>query len=190
MKTQHMTVNNRSGPQTRHTLAALLMLTSAAHTPAAENLPKPMLRGYIDTLGGKHLRSGDYVAMVRQLKDGKSTKVALSYASMTNLCVGYIVSNQFDAARGACDTALETARQSVGEVPQWSLGIQTTGHSVALAYSNRAVLNWLSRDAAGALSDLERARSLAPKSDFVRANVAAMSSEAKPFARVAGKPSG
>lgn len=44
----------------------------------------------------------------------------------------------------------------------------------ALAYSNRAVLEWISSDEAAARKDLAKAQKVAPQSDFVAQNLAAL----------------
>lgn len=47
---------------------------------------------------------------------------------------------------------------------------------LALAYSNRAVFNWMSNDTAAAQSDLKKAAAAAPKAEFVARNVTALQS--------------
>jgi hypothetical protein len=54
---------------------------------------------------------------------------------------------------------------------------------LAVAYSNRAVLNWMLNDTRAAQSDLKKAASIAPKATFVARNETALESHAK-FARV------
>jgi len=45
---------------------------------------------------------------------------------------------------------------------------------LALAYSNRAVMFWLSNDDVAAGKDLARAQALSPRAEFVARNVAAL----------------
>ena len=46
--------------------------------------------------------------------------------------------------------------------------------SLAVAYANRAVVNWLSHDDAAAREDLAKARELSPQAAFVARNLAAL----------------
>lgn len=74
------------------------------------------------------------------------------------------------ALAGAIDAAKEEARG----VPPVTELLGHTQSSLALAYSNRAVLRWLTHDDESAISDLTRARALAPSADFVRKNSTAI----------------
>jgi hypothetical protein len=53
---------------------------------------------------------------------------------------------------------------------------QTLQEFLAIAYSNRAVLHWLSKDAVAAARDLAEAAALTPKADFVARNITALRS--------------
>ena len=46
--------------------------------------------------------------------------------------------------------------------------------SLAVAYANRAVVNWLSHDDAAAREDLAKAQELSPQAAFVAQNLAAL----------------
>ena len=56
------------------------------------------------------------------------------------------------------------------------LPAETYRDYLALAYSNRAVLHWMSNDTAAAQSDLKKAAAAAPKATFVARNLTALQS--------------
>jgi hypothetical protein len=50
---------------------------------------------------------------------------------------------------------------------------------LAVAYANRAVVNWLSNDEAAARADLARAQQLSPGADFIALNLVALEAHAE-----------
>ena len=86
------------------------------------------------------------------------------------------MSEQLAQARQACDSAVRAARFDP-EPPSWSPASRAeASNAQAIAYSNRAVLRWLTADSRGAQEDLTRARALAPQAGFVARNLSAMQS--------------
>jgi len=74
---------------------------------------------------------------------------------------------------------VHAARAQRTRVPAWLGGIQQSQDEyLALAYANRAVMHWMSRDGGAAQDDLMKARALAPQADFVARNVAALEAHA------------
>ena len=167
----------------RLTLAAALLCASAAQ--AADDHAKPMLSGYTNAVGGESLLAGQYTQMLEQLQGLRSTALAGSHTSTTNLCVAYIATRQFDAAQVPCDAAIQTARREKNQTYDWSGSSRKNYHrGIALAYSNRAVLHWLMDDSQSAASDMARAQALAPDAEFVMRNVAAIGSSKSTLAQL------
>jgi hypothetical protein len=128
---------------------------------------------YVDAAGGSALESGEYATAARTLKQMLAWTAVDPGALETNRCVAYTVTRQLPAARVACDAAVREAqseRSGFLAATVWNTGAYDT----ALAYSNRAVLEWLSGDKAAAERDLVRARALAPGADFVAHNLSAV----------------
>ena len=91
----------------------------------------------------------------------------------TNRCVAYAMTQQLAQARVACQAAVRAAQEA-----DWQSGSprarRQSAVSAAMAYSNRAVLDWLEAQPAAAQRDLERAQALAPQAIFVARNMIAM----------------
>jgi len=154
-------------------LAAALLAGSAAH--AADEPRTFELTAFSNGKGGTALVSGDYNSAVRAL----STHVnGLDADSVnTNRCVAYVVTRQIEAARIACNEAVRDAQQQISSMPiSMSFARSDYRDYLALAYSNRAVFNWMSNDTAAAQSDLKKAAAVAPKAEFVARNVTALQS--------------
>lgn len=150
-------------------LAAALLSTSVA----AADAPDPfVLVAYSDRPGGTPLAGGDYDAATRMLRRMPPASMLDPAALDTNRCVAYAMTRQLAAARLACEAAVEELKPQAGSVLAERHGGQDDADA-ALAYSNRAVLRWLSADRAAAQQDLARARRLAPHADFVLKNLAA-----------------
>jgi hypothetical protein len=166
--------NSRKPSQALHlALAAALLAGSAAH--AADQPHTFVLTAFSNGAAGKSLVSGNYDAAVQEL-GSRSHALALDTDSLsTNRCVAYAMTKQLEAAHVACDTAVHEAQQEIANLPvSMSWARREYKDYVALAYSNRAVLNWLSNDANAARQDLQKAQSMAPKADFVAHNLSAL----------------
>jgi hypothetical protein len=172
----------------RLTIAAALLCAGAVQ--AADDSGKPMLSGYTNAVGGESLLAGQYTTMLEQLRKLPPAAVERSYTSTTNLCVAYIATRQFESAQSACDAAIHAARREKNLMGDWSGWSRKNYHrSVALAYSNRAVLHWLMHDTEQATRDMARAQVLSPKAEFVMRNVAAIGSSAATLAQLEKAPS-
>jgi hypothetical protein len=166
--------NSRKPSQALHlALAAALLAGSAAH--AADQPHTFVLTAFSNGAAGQSLMTGNYDAAVREL-GVNSHALALDTDSLsTNRCVAYSVTKQLDAAHVACDAAIREAQQDIANLPvSMSWARRQYKDYVALAYSNRAVLNWLSNDSSAARQDLQKAQSMAPKADFVAHNLSAL----------------
>jgi hypothetical protein len=154
--------------------AASLLLGSAAQADdAAHNF---VLTAYSNGRGGEALMKGDFDAAVKQLRYRAPTAVSLEPGTTSNnRCVALTMTKQWQSAKPACDEAVRDAedeRLSLSTYNMWARKIEKD--AVAVALSNRAVLHWMSDDAAAAASDLKKAAYLSPDSDFVSRNRAAL----------------
>ncbi len=153
--------------------AAALLAGSAAH--AGEQPHTFELTAFSNGTGGAALSSGDYNTAIDQLAAHAHSLDSDSIS--TNRCVAYAVTRQMDAARAACDAAVRDAQQQIASLPvSMSWARAEYRDYLALAYSNRAVLKWISNDTAAAQADLKRAAAVAPKAEFVARNLTALQS--------------
>ena len=162
---------------------ATLLLAAAAH--AGDTSGKFVLTVYSNGLGGKSLLAGDYAAALEQISRPQGNWLLRDpMTTATNLCVAYTMTLQWDAARAACNEAISEARRAKLREPSWAVGARRKQNDyVALAYSNRAVLRWLSKDPDSAAKDIAAAEALAPEADFVARNRAALNASAAKLVR-------
>lgn len=166
--------------QARSAGAALLAgatLSSGAFA-AAPHAPLVMV-AYSNRAGGAALVSGDYGSAAQLMhRDVDSLSLPDPQALATNRCVAYAMTQQLAKARAACDEAVRATQRADLSAPSWrAASVREKANDAAVAYSNRAVLNWLSEDVSAAEQDLARARSLAPEASFVERNSTAMQSK-------------
>ena len=166
--------NSRKAPQALQVaFAAALLVGSAAY--AADEQRSFELTAFSNTASGYSLVHGDYQLALRQVDfDAHSLE---SVTAVTNRCVALTVTRKLQEARTACDAAVRAAKEEITSLPvSMSWARQDYREYLALAYSNRAVLNWALKDTAGAQADLEKAAAVAPKAQFVARNLTALQS--------------
>jgi hypothetical protein len=158
---------------TGHPGRAATVRQRADRTPAEcpTETSRPMvLASFTDATGGLSLVRGKPEQALEQIRARK--RAARSALLLTNQCVGHTVLRQWTEARSACDSAVEVANE---ERRRSGLGFATSSRlaasNVAVAYSNRAVLNWLTEQEIAAHNDLAKARKLAPTARFVTRNL-------------------
>ena len=160
---------------TRAAAVSLGILTVAAIAQAAQaETPDPfVLVAYSNRAGGQPLMSGDYGSAAQAVQSQGNGALADPQALDTNRCVAYAMTQQLAQARVACQAAVRAAEEA-----DWQSGSprarRQSAVSAAMAYSNRAVLDWLEAQPAAAQRDLERAQALAPQAIFVARNMTAM----------------
>ena len=165
-------------------LAGTLLVGSAAF--AADEPHTFELTAFSNGTGGQAILSGDYNTAQQELNTRERSLDVETVA--TNRCVVYTLTRQIDAARAACDKAVHEAQQEIAGLPV-SLSWARSDYRdyLALAYSNRAVLNWVTNNATGAQDDLKKAAAVSPKASFVARNVSALQNHAT-VAQVASVP--
>ncbi len=157
---------------TAHAVTVHAATSADAHESAAH--PKLVLSGYEEQAAGADLLAGRYGRVIAELGPHGARFGGDQIATSTNLCVAYIMTAKWDAARSACDEAVTLTELDVPDRDLTSR--ETHAEQVALAYSNRAVLNWLEDRRASAADDLSKAHHVAPASPFVSENLAAFAS--------------
>jgi hypothetical protein len=153
-------------------LAATALCVSAA--TQAEPSRGFVLTAYPDAVGGQHLLAGHYSAALVQIRGKKAGAAGSEVVNTTNACVAYAIMRKLSEARVACNAAVAAAtldRSHATGVVSRSRAEEDS--SVAIAYSNRAIVHSLSNEAVSSAEDLAEAHSLAPQSDYVVRNIAA-----------------
>jgi tetratricopeptide (TPR) repeat protein len=153
--------------------AAALLAGSTAY--AADQPHSFALTAFSNTTAGTSLVHGHYETALAQLAIDAHTLERTSVS--TNRCVAYTAMNELKAAREACDAAVLDAQRELATLPVGMIWARPDYRDyLAVAYSNRAVLNWLSKDSAAARADLDKAAAVSPKSEFVVRNLTALQS--------------
>jgi hypothetical protein len=129
-----------------------------------------ILASYTDARGGQALVRGR-TELARELLGTKSFERS-SPAELTNLCVAQTVLRQLPQAGAACDAALARALAERASTGRWPSAYREALHTaVSAAYSNRAVMHWLSGNADAARDDLAKAQRFSPDASYVMRNV-------------------
>jgi hypothetical protein len=161
--------------QTRAIVAlAPVVLLGFSLTNAHADVPADTLvmSVYLDTLGADTVLAGDISKAITQIEKHHGWSNTDALAADTNLCVAYTLARRWDDAKSRCDASVTGARMhDADEV--YDFGAARTKR-MAIAYSNRSVLEGLHDEKQKALADVARARSLAPRLDFVAHNWTAL----------------
>jgi len=150
-------------------IAALASMCCAASAHADGTHPKMTLSAYLNAPDGEPLLAGRYGEVIGALGSHGLRFKQDAVAASTNLCVAYIMTHRWSEAHRACDEAILYAKL---EMPESRGFVPGPHETVAIAYSNRAVLEWLENRSVSAADDLARAHALAPDSESVAQNLA------------------
>jgi hypothetical protein len=155
------------------TALVLASLSLAGAAQAAEERKPFVLTAYSNGAGGANLLAGKYEHALTEIERSKNNMItASSYA--TNLCVAHTALRHWSEARVACDAAIKDAERRKPRGFTSPLGDAAEHDTyIAIAYSNRAVVHWLSKEAVPAAEDLAKAHKMAPRADFVVRNIMA-----------------
>ncbi len=167
-------------------LAASVSLLIGSAAQAGDQPHNFVLTAYSNGKGGPALVSGDFDTAIRQLNTHTFSVISLEPSTTSNnRCVALSITKQWQAAKAACDQAVRDAQSERLSLSSYNIWARTAESDyVAVALSNRAVLHWMSDETAAAASDLKRAESLSPKSEFVVRNRAALQSSHGAVAQV------
>ena len=167
--------NSRTTVALQLALAGALLVGSTVY--AADEAHTFELTAFSNGTGGRALLSGDYNTAKQELSSHHQTLDVETAA--TNSCVMFTVTHQIDAAHAACDKAVREAQQEIASLPvSLSWARSEYRDYLALAYTNRAVLSWVTNDSAGAQSDMKKAAAVSPKAAFVARNLSALQNHA------------
>jgi hypothetical protein len=145
------------------------IVQASADCPNTETRPM-VLASFTDATGGLSLVRGNTERALEQIQARKRAK--RSSLLLTNQCVGHTVLRQWSEARAACDAAVEVANaERLRGGTRLESSRRLARSNVAVAYSNRAVLNWLTDQEIAAHNDLLAARKLAPTARYVTRNL-------------------
>jgi len=168
--------NSRKASQALHlAFATALLAGSAAY--AADQPRNFELAAFSNTLAGDSLVRGNYDVAYQQLAIDAHSLTANPSTIATNRCVTLIMTHKFEEAHTACNAAVSAARLEIVSMPvsvAWAR--QEFRDYLALAYSNRAVLDYLTNDTAAAQTDLKKAESVSPKAGLVARNLTVLQS--------------
>jgi tetratricopeptide (TPR) repeat protein len=154
-------------------LGAGIALTLLSGGALADGAHRFVFTAYSDAAGGADVVAGRYQAALEQLRAHRDAMDLDPSAANTNRCVAYSMTLRWQQARAACDAAVRAANEQRQSAQASWLPASNT-ESLAVAYANRAVVNWLSDDDAAAREDLAKARELSPRAAFVAQNLAAL----------------
>lgn len=159
-------------------LGVALALASGA--VLANGTHRFVFTAYSDAAGGAEVISGRYRAALEEMS-GDAGNVALDPSALnTNRCIAYSMTLQWRQAHAACDAAIRAASAQRDLPPKGrNRSHDSDDDYLALAYTNRAILEWMSSDEAAARKDLAKAQEIAPQSDFVAQNFAALETHAE-----------
>jgi hypothetical protein len=168
--------NSRKATQALHlAFAAALLAGSAAH--AADQPHNFELAAFSNTPAGDSLVRGNYDAAYQQLTIDAHSPTASPAMIATNRCATLIMTHKFEEARTACNAAVSAARLEIVSMAGYETWArQEFRDDLALAYSNRAVLDYLTNDTAAAQTDLKKAESVSPKAGLVARNLTVLQS--------------
>jgi hypothetical protein len=159
--------------QTVLALGAALALTLSSGAALADGAHRFVFTAYSDATGGADVVAGRYQAALEELASHRDIMDLDPSAANTNRCVAYSMTLHWQEAHAACDAAVHAAiERRLSAQVSWLPSSDT--ESLAVAYANRAVVNWLSHDDAAAREDLAKARELSPRAAFVARNLAAL----------------
>lgn len=163
-------------------VAASLLLTATASAAPAKRF---VLAAFQDAPGGEAIVAGDYQGGLAAIAARGSER--RKAATAINLCVAHAALGHRAEARAACDEAVHAAKLE----RRFSTELSTrssASRTLAMAYSNRAVMHFLSQNALGATEDFARAAALAPREDFVAQNLEKLRSMQMTPVQVAKSP--
>ena len=146
-------------------LASALSLSNAQAQTAGKAL---VMSVYLDAVGGDSLLAGNYQGAINEISRRSPTGNLGWLAVATNQCVAYTMTQQWEQAKSRCDAAIADARANDAD-DVFDFGASREKR-LATAYSNRAVFNWMHNDKSAAIADLSKARSHAPRLEFVAQN--------------------
>ncbi len=151
-------LNRSSRPKWRRDAlgAGLLAALTLVGQPIAAHDAQPAFEmvAIKDQAQGRSVVHGRYDQAIRRLESARP-RYFRDYAATINLCVAYTMTARFEAASGACDSAIAIGHR--GAESRSSFSRDAAARDLALALSNRGVLRAVSGDDDGAAEDFAAA---------------------------------
>lgn len=162
--------------QRSRSLGVGLALMLASTGALADGAHRFVFTAYSDGTAGAEVVDGRYRTALEELRSHPGEADLDPSATNTNRCVAYSMTLQWREARAACDAAVQAAGgdRPRSRLSQWGWPASANDERLALAYANRAVMNWLSGEESAARQDLAKAQELSPQADFVASNLTAL----------------
>ena len=164
-----------NSPLRPRVLGAGLALSLMSGAVLADGAHQFVFTAYSDGAGGAEVVEGRYRAALEELQSRPADMDLDPSSTNTNRCVAYSMTLQWQQARAACDAAVHAA-SAQRNLPSgwWGWAHESDDDYLAVAYANRAVMEWLSNDEAAAGKDLAAAQALAPDAGYIAKNLAAL----------------
>lgn len=164
-----------NSPLRPRALGAGLALSLMSGAVLADGAHQFVFTAYSDAAGGAEVVEGRYRAALEELQSRPRDMDFDPSTTNTNRCVAYSMTLQWQQARAACDAAVQAATAQRNLPPGWwGWAHESADDYLAVAYANRAVMEWLSNDEAAAGKDLAAAQELAPDAGYIAKNLAAL----------------
>ena len=168
MKTE---TTGKRNPLCKRFLAAI-GFAMAVSTAIADDAPKFTMAVFEDVSPGADIIAGHYDKAIDAMSAGVSKNDAILTES--NLCVAYAKSGAIERAERACDAAI-AAIKAKKSFYRYRLEDESAGHArkryLAIALSNRSVINAVKGDYAAARKDLDMAQELDTQLAVVKINL-------------------
>lgn len=165
-------VNLRKSRTTRARLFAGLALTLSAATANADEDPKFTMTVFEDVAQGSEIIAGRYGKAIDAMAAKTSKNDVIR--TETNLCVAYIKAGDVERAERSCDAAVAAikARKYFNEYAlSFESGHKARKRYLAIALSNRSVVNAVKGDYTAAQKDLDAALELDTRLAAVKINL-------------------
>jgi hypothetical protein len=168
-------------------VAASILFAMSAQ--GADVPTKMVLTAFVNGAGGESVMAGQFDTALREIKRDRSASSDAYTAKITNQCVSYAAMKQIEQAMSACNEALRAAKYDRMSAQRFAPGSSIQSSYVAIAYTNRAVVQMMAKNPEAAKADMDRAKSLAPQAEFVSTNLLAMQASANKIAQLNVAPS-
>lgn len=168
MKTE---TTGKRNPLCKRFLAAI-GFAMAVSTAIADDAPKFTMTVFEGVAPGADIIAGHYDKAIDAMSAGMSKNDAIRVES--NLCVAYAKTGEIERAERACDAAI-AAIKAKKSFYRYTLEDESAGHArkryLAIALSNRSVINAVKGDYAAARKDLDMAQELDTQLAVVKINL-------------------
>lgn len=141
-------------------VASAVEVNTFDESPSLHGLKLAVIK---DAVGSNEIVSGDYISGLNKIS-GLPEKSLTAYDVAMGACVANIKLNELSKANAACSTAIDAINAIKGRG-------RHREYLKSIAYSNRAIVRYLSDDSSGALADFTNAL-LVDNNKVVKGNIA------------------